>query len=76
MQEFLAAYYISTLSSEEQLSLIEKTFWNQYYEFMWMMYVGIVGINSDVFLRFINSENLSDIQKDKATTCIQNQKLL
>ena len=71
MQEFLAAYYISTLSSEEQLSLIEKTFWNQYYEFMWMMYVGIVGINSDVFLKFINSENLSDIQKDKAKRTVR-----
>ena len=68
MQEFLAAYFISTLSNEEQLSLIKETFWNQHYEFMWMMYVGIVGTNSDVFLKFINSESLSDIQEDGVTT--------
>ena len=30
-----------------------------------MMYVGIIGTDSDVFLKFINSESLSDIQEDK-----------
>ena len=65
MQEFLAAYFISTLSDEEQLCLIKETFWNKHYNFMWMMYVGIIGTDSDVFLKFINSETLSDIQEEK-----------
>ena len=65
MQEFLAAFFISILPSEEQSTIIERTFWDEHYTFMWMMYVGIVGTDSDVFLKFINSESLSDIEKDK-----------
>ena len=65
MQEFLAAFFISTLPSEEQSAIIEKIFWDQHYTFMWMMYVGIVGTHSEVFVKFINSESLSYIQKDK-----------
>ena len=65
MQEFLAAFFISTLSYEEQSTTIEKTFWYEQYTFMWMMYVGIVGTDSDVFLKFINSESLNYIQEDK-----------
>ena len=65
MQEFLAAYFVSRLSTEKQLSLIKEKFWNEHYAFMWMMYVGIVGADSDVFLKFINSEALSNIQENK-----------
>ena len=32
---------------------------------MWMMYVGIVGTHSEVFLKFMNSESLYYIQEDK-----------
>ena len=65
MQEFLAAFFISHLHGEKQLLLIKETFWHQRYAFMWMMYVGIVGTDSNLFLKFIDSETLSDIQKDK-----------
>ena len=65
MQEFLAAFFISNLPSKEQSAIIEKTFWDHHYTFMWMMYVGIVGTHSDVFLKFINSKSLSYIQEDK-----------
>ena len=61
MQEFLAAYFVSRLSDEQQFSLIKETFWNVHYAFMWMMYVGIVGADSDVFLKFIN-DSLSNTQ--------------
>ena len=64
MQEFLAAFYISTLPREDQSSIIQETFWMKH-NFMWMMYVGIVGTDSDVFLKFIYSETLSYIQKDR-----------
>ena len=55
MQEFLAALHVSTLPSEQQSSLMEKTFWDGRYNFMWMMFVGIVGIKSDVFINFISN---------------------
>ena len=54
MQEFLAALYVSnTISSKQQLSLMEKTFFIGTYNFMWMMYVGINGIDSQTFVKFL-----------------------
>ena len=54
MQEFLAALHVSNLPSEQQSSLMEETFWDGHYNFMWMMFVGIVGIKSDIFVNFIS----------------------
>ena len=75
MQEFLAAFYVSTLSDEEQSLLMEKKFWNDRFNFMWMMYVGIVGTKSELFNDFISKGNVykkksgirvsSEIQRDK-----------
>ena len=53
MQEYLAALRVSTLHYWSQLSLMERTFWNGQFNFMWMMYVGIVGVNSEAFVSFI-----------------------
>ena len=65
MQEFLAALYVSnTISYKQQLSLMEKTFWSSTYNFMWMMYVGINGINSQTFIEFLyKSKPGADNQK-------------
>ena len=54
MQEYLAALHVSNLPSEQQSSLMKKTFWDGHYNFMWMMFVGIVGINSKVFVNFVS----------------------
>ena len=54
MQEYLAALHVSNLPNEQQLSLIKKTFWGGHYNFMWTMFVGIVGINSDIFVNFVS----------------------
>ena len=54
MQEYLAALHVSNLPSEQQSSLMKKTFWDGHYNFMWMMFVGIVGINSEVFVNFVS----------------------
>ena len=54
MQEFLAALHVSTLPSEQQSSLMERKFWDGHYQFMWMMFVGIIGVKSDVFVNFIS----------------------
>jgi len=55
MQEFLAAVHVSKLSVNEQLTLLDQTFWNGLFQYMWIMYIGTVGINSRAFVRFIDS---------------------
>ena len=54
MQEYLAALHVSNLPDEQQSSLMEKTFWDGHYNFMWMMFVGIVGIKSKIFVNFVS----------------------
>ena len=54
MQEFLAALHVSNLPNEQQLSLMKKTFWDDHYNFMWMMFVGIVGTKSNIFVNFVS----------------------
>ena len=56
MQEYLAALHVSNITltpHEQQLTLMKKTFWSSTYNFMWMMYVGINGINSQAFVHFL-----------------------
>ena len=55
MQEYLAALYVSSLSREQQSSLMKKTFWDGQFNLMWIMYVGIVGPES---IELINSLHL------------------
>ena len=57
MQEFLAAFHVTTLSDQQQSSLMEETFWSEHFNFMWMMYVGIAGTKSNVFSYFISKGN-------------------
>ena len=63
MQEFLAALHVSTLPSEQQSSLMEKTFWDGHYNFMWMMFVGIVGIESEIFVNFVSNKGKVYVRK-------------
>ena len=57
MQEYLAAYYVSTLPEERQLELLQATFWDGHFNFMWIMYVGIVGVKSGAFASFVRMIN-------------------
>ena len=77
MQEFLAAFYVTNIDPhEQQLSLMEKTFWDSTYIFMWMMYVGIKGINSQTFMQFLyNAEAEADIGKLKLSSNIKSDKM-
>ena len=50
MQEFLAAYHVSTLPREEELC---RAFSDRLSNYVWIMYVGIVGIESDSFIRYL-----------------------
>ena len=43
IQEYMAAWYISTLPGRKQIKLLQKTFWKHRYYNTWIMYVGITG---------------------------------
>jgi len=49
MQEFLAAYHVSTLPRETELCMAFNHFLSNY---VWIMYVGIVGIKSESFVQY------------------------
>ena len=67
VQEFLAAWYVSRHSVEQQVKLLKHSFMNR--EFwdeldnsvarMWQMYVGIVGVNCDAWVQFTTKCNLA-----------------
>ena len=66
MQEYLAAYYVSNLPEEQQRKLLQTTFWTSHFNFMWMMYAGIVGEKTGAFASFVrNDKELDTIQQDK-----------
>ena len=75
LQEFLAAYYVSMLSIEQQSVHMKNSFWTDRFAYMWVMYVGIMGVKNNLFVQFIsggktykneNELKISDtIQKDK-----------
>ena len=46
MQEYLAALYVSMLPTEQQSELMHFTFFDDWFNFMWMMYIGIIGLQS------------------------------
>ena len=57
IQEYMAAYYITSLRSKKLLSLLEKTFWNVHYFNTWVMYVGITGGRKRTFTHFLSGNS-------------------
>ena len=53
IQEYMAASYISTLSDNEQIKLLNKTFWEHRYYNTWIMYVGITYGSSFALKHFL-----------------------
>ena len=68
MQEYLAALHVSTYPSWLLSPLMDRTFWDGQFNFMWMMYVGIVGVKSEAFESLIASSDghvmIDDIPED------------
>ena len=58
IQEYMAAYYIASLSSKMLSSLLEKTFWNAHYFNAWVMYVGITRGKHCAFNHFLSGNYL------------------
>ena len=54
IQEYLAAYYISSLSTSRQFQLLKDKFWDIHYFNTWIMYVGITGGKQLAWKHFIS----------------------
>ena len=54
VQEYMAALYISTLSNNEQIKLLKKTFWQHRFYNTWVMYVGITCGSSFALKHFLS----------------------
>lgn len=57
MQEFLAAYHLSKLPSDEMIELLQKEFWNQKYHRMFIFYVGLTKEHNSCFKKFLCDGN-------------------
>ena len=55
IQEFLAAFYISSLNSGCQVALLKSTFWNENYFNAWIMYVGLNEGNCLAFKHYLSN---------------------
>ncbi len=54
IQEYMAAWYISTLSDRKQIKLLKKTFWEHRYYNTWILYVGITSGSSFALKHFLS----------------------
>ena len=54
IQEYMAAWYISTLPDKRQIKLIKKTFWEPRYYNTWIMYIGITSGRSFALRHFLS----------------------
>ena len=54
IQEYMAAWYISTLPDRKQIKLLQNTFWEHRYYNTWIMYVGITGGSSSALKYFLS----------------------
>ena len=57
IQEFLAAYYITTLSAREELKIIKEKFWSTVHTNMIAMYITITRGQRSPFKQFLSSGN-------------------
>ena len=75
MQEFLAACHVTTLPSEKQSLIMKQTFWEDRYSYMWMMYVGLVGVENNHFTEFISNGKYKNSKKGlKITNVVKRDK--
>ena len=63
IQEYMAAWYISTLSDNEQIKLLKKTFWEHRYYNTWIMYIGITSGSSFALRHFLSGNRFQIYSK-------------
>ena len=54
IQEYMAAWYISTLPDSKQIKLLRQTFWQHRFYNTWLMYIGITRGRSFAFRHFLS----------------------
>ena len=75
IQEYMAAYHITTLSDTKQIELLQNTFWTVRYYNTWIMYAGITGGDKCAFKHFLSGNRLI-ISTKLRRACIINEKIL
>ena len=70
IQEYMAAYYISTLSDQKQIKLLQKTFWEHRYYNTWIMYVGITSASSFALKHFLSGNTIQLYTKFRSSFSI------
>ena len=56
IQEYMAAFHITSLSNNNLLSLLQETFWNVHYFNTWIMYVGLTKGRDFLFSHFLSGK--------------------
>ncbi|XP_065882868.1 uncharacterized protein [Dysidea avara] len=75
IQEFMAAYYISTLPDNNQIKLLETTFWEHRYYNTWIMYVGITNATSFALKHYLSGNKFQFQTKLFPNFCISSKLL-
>ena len=75
IQEYMAAYHISTLPHKKQIALLKKTFWDQHYYNTWTIYVGITGAASFALKHFLSGNTIQLLTKISSTFSISSKLL-
>jgi len=67
VQEFCAAWYISKLSTEEQMKLLKAYYYDDQFEVIWKFYSGITGLKNRQIINFMLPYKMvkSDLTKVK-----------
>jgi len=63
IQEYMSAYYISTLQDSKQIDLLRAKFWEPRYYNTWIMYVGITDASSFALRHFLSGNKIRLITK-------------
>ena len=75
IQEYLAAWYISTLPNGKQIKLLEETFWEHRYYNTWIMYVGITCGKSFSLKHFLSGNKFQLFTKIFKTSSVSKKYL-
>ena len=75
IQEYMAAWYISTMCDRKQIKLLQKKFWEHRYYNTWIMYVGITCGSSFALKHFLSGNRFQLYTKLFKTSKISNKYL-
>ncbi|XP_065896269.1 NACHT, LRR and PYD domains-containing protein 12-like [Dysidea avara] len=75
VQEYMAAYHISTLPDKKQIKILSKSFWRHRYYNTWIMYVGITDASSFALRHFLSGNRFQFFTKLSKNTTVSNKLL-